>query len=73
VAKGHPGQHEGTALTESLLGPDDTLNALLDAEVDQLCDARRYEHTEARRDTRAAADQGRRDQAVDTEAEDADL
>jgi len=32
---------------------EDTLNALLDAEADQLCNAARYERTEARRDTRA--------------------
>jgi putative transposase len=32
---------------------EQTLNALLDAEADQLCGARRYERTEARRDTRA--------------------
>jgi putative transposase len=34
---------------------EDTLNALLDAEADQLCNAARYERTEARRDTRAGA------------------
>jgi putative transposase len=28
-------------------------NALLDAEPDRLCNAQRYERTEARRDTRA--------------------
>jgi transposase-like protein len=32
---------------------EETLNALLDAEADQLCGAKRYERTEARRDTRA--------------------
>lgn len=32
---------------------EETLNALLDAEADQLCQASRYEHTEKRRDTRA--------------------
>ena len=32
---------------------EETLNALLDAEADRLCNARRYERTEARRDTRA--------------------
>jgi hypothetical protein len=30
---------------------EDTLNALLDAEADQLCNAARNERTEARRDT----------------------
>jgi putative transposase len=34
---------------------EDTLNALLDAEADRLCHARRYERTEARRDTRAGS------------------
>ena len=34
---------------------EDTLNALLDAEADQLCNAARYERTEARRDTRAGS------------------
>ena len=34
---------------------EDTLNALLDAEADQLCNAVRYERTEARRDTRASS------------------
>ena len=32
---------------------EDTLNALLDAEADRLCNAQRYERTEERRDTRA--------------------
>jgi transposase-like protein len=32
---------------------EDTLNALLDAEADRLCNAKRYERTEARRDLRA--------------------
>jgi Transposase, Mutator family len=32
---------------------EETLNALLDAEADDLCGARRYERTEARLDTRA--------------------
>ena len=34
---------------------EDTLNALLDAEADRLCNAARYERTEARRDTRAGS------------------
>ncbi len=34
---------------------EETLNALLDAEADQLCGAKRYERTEARRDTRAGS------------------
>jgi hypothetical protein len=32
---------------------EETLNALLEAEADQLCNAKRYERSEARRDTRA--------------------
>ena len=32
---------------------EETLNALLDAEANRLCNAQRYERTEARRDTRA--------------------
>src|SRR5580700_473844 len=34
---------------------EETLNALLDAEADQLCGARNYERTEARKDTRAGS------------------
>ena len=32
---------------------EETLNALLDAEADRLCNAQRFERTEARGDTRA--------------------
>ena len=32
---------------------EETLNALLDTEADRLCNAERYERTDARRDTRA--------------------
>src|SRR6476661_1840574 len=32
---------------------EETLNGLLDAEADRLCNAQRYERTEARRDSRA--------------------
>ena len=32
---------------------EDTLNALLDAEADRLCQAKRYERTASRKDTRA--------------------
>src|SRR3954451_10098260 len=32
---------------------EETLNALLEVEADRLCNAQRYERTEARRDTRA--------------------
>ena len=31
---------------------EETLNALLDAEADRLCNAQRHERTDARRDTR---------------------
>jgi putative transposase len=34
---------------------EETLNALLDAEADRLCGARKYEHTEGRKDTRAGS------------------
>ena len=34
---------------------EETLNALLDAEADQLCGAKRYERTEARQETRAGS------------------
>lgn len=34
---------------------EETLNALLDAEADQLCGARKYERTESRQDTRAGS------------------
>jgi putative transposase len=34
---------------------EETLNTLLDAQADQLCGARRYERTEARKDTRAGS------------------
>jgi putative transposase len=41
-------------LGELVLGTvEETLNKLLDAEADQLCNAARYERTEARKDTRA--------------------
>jgi len=34
---------------------EETLNALLDAEADRLCGARRYERSESRKDTRAGS------------------
>ena len=34
---------------------EDTPNKLLEAEADRLCNAQRYEHTEARGDTRAGS------------------
>src|SRR5215470_5829638 len=50
-----------TCITSSSLRPperiygtvEETLNALLDAEADRLCNAQRYERSAARRDTRA--------------------
>jgi hypothetical protein len=58
---------------------EETLNALLDAKADRLCNAQRYERSEARRDTRAGhyetqvADQGWRGVAEDTETSSADI
>jgi len=34
---------------------EETLNALLDAEADRLCGARKYERSEGRKDTRAGS------------------
>lgn len=34
---------------------EDTLNQMLDAEADRLCNAQRYEHTDSRTDTRAGS------------------
>jgi transposase-like protein len=34
---------------------EETLNALLDAEADELCGAKKYERTEGRKDTRAGS------------------
>ena len=43
-------------VTEVVRGSvENTLNALLDAEAGRLCNAARYERTEARRDTRAGS------------------
>jgi transposase-like protein len=43
---------------------EETLNCLLDAEADRLCNAQRYERTEARRDTRA----GHYERSLETKA-----
>ena len=48
---------------------EETLNALLDAEADQLCGAGRYERSEARQDTRA----GRYERTLQTKAGDVSL
>ena len=57
---------------------EETLNALLDAEADRLCNAQRYERSEARRYPRRPlrarpADQGRRGTVEGTEAAPADV
>jgi len=44
--KKHPGEVVRSTVEE-------TLNELFDAEADRLCNARRYERTSERRDTRA--------------------
>ena len=43
----------GTTSTGSCGSVEETLNALLEAKADRLCNAQRYERSEARRDTRA--------------------
>jgi transposase-like protein len=43
-------QHLGELVRSTV---EETLNAMLDAEADHLCNAQRYEHTEARTDQRA--------------------
>jgi putative transposase len=43
---------------------EETLNSLLDAEADRLCNAQRYERTDARRDTRA----GHYERSLETKA-----
>ena len=44
---------------------EETLNALLDAEADHLCGARKYERTEGRQDTRAGSYDRRRESSVE--------
>ena len=44
---------------------EETLNSLLDAEADRLCNAQRYERSEARRDTRA----GHYERSLETKAD----
>ena len=48
---------------------EETLNALLDAEADRLCNAERYERTDARRDTRA----GHYERQLETNADEVTL
>ncbi len=47
--RAHVGEVVRTAVEE-------TLNTLLSEEADRLCNARRYERTESRKDTRAGKD-----------------
>jgi transposase-like protein len=42
--------HLGTIVKDTV---EETLNSMLDAEADRLCNAERYEHSDARKDTRA--------------------
>jgi transposase-like protein len=58
--------HLGELVRQSV---EDTLNAMLDAEADRLCNARRYERTEARKDTRA----GHYDRGLHTRAGEVNL
>jgi putative transposase len=50
IDEGQIQQHLGEMVRSTV---EETLNAMLDAEADQLCNARRYEHTEGRTDQRA--------------------
>ena len=67
-------------LTELVRGTvEETLNTMLDAEADELCNAQRYEHSPDRVDTRAGhykpqtAHPGRRGGVEDAEAAQADV
>ena len=50
IDEGQIKEHLGELVRGSV---EETLNKLLDAEADQLCNAARYERSEARLDTRA--------------------
>ena len=50
IDEGQIQQHLGEMVRSTV---EETLNAMLDAEADQLCNAQRYEHTESRTDQRA--------------------
>ena len=52
IDEGKIREHLGDLVRGSV---EETLNVLLDAEADQLCNASRYERTEARRDTHACS------------------
>ena len=49
IDEGKIKDHLGNLVKKSV---EDTLNAMLDAEADQLCNAHRYERTESRKYTR---------------------
>jgi len=50
IDEGQVKDHLGEMVRDTV---EETLNAMLDAEADILCNAKRYEHTEGRKDTRA--------------------
>jgi len=52
IDEGKIQEHLGEVVRSTV---EETLNALLDAEADRLCQAERYERTEARQDTRAGS------------------
>src|SRR5437899_8592053 len=52
IDEGKIQEHLGEVVRSTV---EEALNAMLDAEADRLCQAERYERTEARKDTRAGA------------------
>ena len=52
IDEGRIKEHLSVVVLEAV---EETLNALLDAEADRLCRAKRYEHSEERADTRAGS------------------
>jgi putative transposase len=52
IDEGKIQEHLGEVLRSTV---EETLNAMLDAEADRLCHAKRYERTDARKDTRAGS------------------
>ncbi len=50
IDEGKIQEHLGEVVRSTV---EETLNAMLDAQADRLCQAERYERTEARKDTRA--------------------
>ena len=61
IDEGKIQEHLGEVVRSTV---EQTLNAMLDAEADRLCEAERYERTEARKDTRAGSYQPRSDAIV---------